>query len=77
MKQGEFMDGYLSRTLAIVNKMCIHGEKIKDAAVVEKILRPMDSKFAYVVCSIAESKDIDTLCQFMNYKVFYLCMGRE
>ncbi|XP_050939337.1 uncharacterized protein LOC127148946 [Cucumis melo] len=48
MKQGEFVDEYFSRTLAIVNKMQIHREKIEDVAVVEKILRSMDSKFACV-----------------------------
>ncbi|XP_038895874.1 uncharacterized protein LOC120084046 [Benincasa hispida] len=61
MEQGESVDEYFSRTLAIANKMHIHGEKIEDVAVVEKILRSMDSKFSYVVCSIEESKDIDTL----------------
>ncbi|XP_038883766.1 uncharacterized protein LOC120074649 [Benincasa hispida] len=61
MKHGESVDGYFSRTLAIANKMRIHGEKIEDVALVDKILRSMDSKFAYVVYSIEESKDIDTL----------------
>ncbi|KAA0036716.1 retrotransposon protein [Cucumis melo var. makuwa] len=51
MKQGEFVDEYFSWTLAIVNKMQIHREKIEDVAVVEKILRLMDSKFA---CPIEE-----------------------
>ena len=61
MKQGESVDEYFSRTLTIVNKMRVHREKIEDVAVVEKILRSVDSKFSYVVCSIEESKDIDTL----------------
>nr|DAD23241.1 TPA_asm: hypothetical protein HUJ06_024704 [Nelumbo nucifera] len=59
MKQGESVDEYFSRTLAIVNKMRIHGDKIEDVAVVEKILRLMAPKFSYVVCSIEESKDLD------------------
>nr|DAD46964.1 TPA_asm: hypothetical protein HUJ06_016901 [Nelumbo nucifera] len=41
--------------------MRIHGEKIEDVAVVEKILRSMGPKFSYVVCSIEESKDLDEL----------------
>ncbi|KAA0046258.1 retrotransposon protein [Cucumis melo var. makuwa] len=48
MKQGESVDEYFSRTLTIVNKIQIHREKIEDVVVVEKILRSMDSKFAYV-----------------------------
>ncbi|KAL6329764.1 hypothetical protein AAG906_035412 [Vitis piasezkii] len=47
MKSGETVNEYFSRTLAIANKM--------------KILRSMTSKFDYVVCSIEESKDLDTL----------------
>ena len=39
MKQGESVDEYFSRTLAIVNKMRIRGEKIEDVAMVEKILQ--------------------------------------
>nr|DAD38608.1 TPA_asm: hypothetical protein HUJ06_012930 [Nelumbo nucifera] len=61
MKQGESIDKYFSRTLAIVNKMRIHGEKSEDVAVVEKIIRSMAPKFSYVVCSIEESKDLDEL----------------
>ena len=55
------MDGYFSPTLAISNKISIHEEKIEDVAMVEKIFQSMDSKFAHTVCSIEESKDIDTL----------------
>ncbi|KAK2968676.1 hypothetical protein RJ640_001579 [Escallonia rubra] len=38
-----------------------HGEKLEDVTIVEKILRSMTSKFNFVICSIEESKDIDTL----------------
>lgn len=61
MKQWEFVDEYFSRTLAIVNKMRIHGEKIENVVVVEKILRSMTSIFAYVVFSMEESKVLDEL----------------
>ena len=38
-----------------------NGERKADVPVLEKILRSMTPKFDYVVCSIEESKDIDTL----------------
>ncbi|KAL6320051.1 hypothetical protein AAG906_004445 [Vitis piasezkii] len=47
--------------MAIINKMRIHGEKMEDVTVIEKILRSMTPKFNYVVCSIEESKDLDEL----------------
>ena len=55
------MNDYFAQTLTIANKMKANGDDKGDVAVVEKILRSMTSKFDYVVCSIEESKDIDTL----------------
>ncbi|KAL6347708.1 hypothetical protein AAG906_026237 [Vitis piasezkii] len=52
---------YFARTLTIANKMRVHGEKMEDVVVIEKILRSMTPKFDYVVCSIEESNDLDTL----------------
>ncbi|XP_049365733.1 uncharacterized protein LOC125830598 [Solanum verrucosum] len=60
MQGGESVIDYFSRTLAIANKMRIHGEKLEDVTIIEKILRSMTTKFNYIVCSIEESKDIDT-----------------
>lgn len=56
MKEGESVNAYFARTLSIANKMSVHGGKLENVAVVEKVLRSMTSKFAYVVCSIEESK---------------------
>ncbi|XP_031279933.1 uncharacterized protein LOC116138363 [Pistacia vera] len=61
MKPGESVFYFFSKTMAIINKMRIHGEKIDDVKVIEKILRSMTPKFNYVVCSIEESKDLDQL----------------
>lgn len=61
MQAGESVNEYFSRTLTIANKMRIHGETMGDVIIVEKILRSMTPKFNYVVCSIEESNDIDTL----------------
>lgn len=51
----------MSRTLTVVNNMKVHGEKIQQSTVVGKILRSLTSKFNYIVCSIEESNDLDTL----------------
>jgi len=61
-KEGESVNEYFARTLTIANKMFAHGERKEETAIVEKILRSMTSKFNYVVCSIEESNDVNTLC---------------
>ena len=61
MKVGESVNEYFAWTLTTANKMKANGEDKGDVAVVERILRSMTPKFDYTVCSIEESKDIDTL----------------
>jgi len=61
MKEGESVDAYFSRTLIIANKMKIHGENMQQVVIIEKILRSMTSRFDYVVCSVEESNNLDTL----------------
>ncbi|XP_027343198.1 uncharacterized protein LOC113855764 [Abrus precatorius] len=61
MKEGEFVNDYFAQTLSIANNMKANGENKGNVVVVEKILRCMTSKFDYVVCSIEESKDTNTL----------------
>jgi len=47
--------------MEIRNKIRFHGEKMDDGVIVEKIRRSLTPKYDYVVCSIEESKDMDTL----------------
>ncbi len=61
MKEGEKVNEYFSMTLAIANKMKIHGDKMERVVVIEKILRSMTSKFDYVVCSIKECNNLKIL----------------
>jgi len=61
MTEGESVDAYFARTLIIANKMKIHGENIQQVVIIEKILRSMTSRFDYVVCSVEESNNLDTL----------------
>lgn len=69
MKPRKFVSKYFSKTMAIVNKVHIHGKKLEDVTIVEKIHQSMTTKFKFVLCSIEKSKDI-TMCQLMNCKVF-------
>lgn len=61
MKEGKKVNDYLARALAIVNRMKMHGERIEEQVVVEKILRSMRKKFNYVVRSIEEANNVETL----------------
>lgn len=47
--------------MGIANSMRFHGETMGDGAIVEKILRSLVPKFAYVVWAIEESEDINIL----------------
>ena len=47
--------------MKIANEMWIHGEKMENATIIERILRSMKPKFYFVVYSIEESKDINAL----------------
>ncbi|XP_052181905.1 uncharacterized protein LOC127794699 [Diospyros lotus] len=60
LKVGEPINEYFARTLTS-NKLRNHGENMTDVVVIEKILRSMTPKFDYVVCSIEESNDLNTL----------------
>jgi len=61
MKAGELINDYFAKILIIANKMRIHGERMEDVIIIEKTLRSMTPKYDYVVCSIEESNDLDTL----------------
>ncbi|GKD00645.1 retrovirus-related pol polyprotein from transposon TNT 1-94, partial [Tanacetum coccineum] len=61
MKTGESVNDYFGRTLTIANKLRMTREKMEDVHIIEKILRSMTSRYDYVVCSIEESNDLDTM----------------
>ena len=61
MKFGELVTDYIARVLSVSNKMRNLGEDMPDMKIVEKILRTLTENFNYIVCSIEESKDINTL----------------
>nr|GMD78316.1 Retrovirus-related Pol polyprotein from transposon TNT 1-94 [Ipomoea batatas] len=61
MKEGENFTEFYSRTMAIVNKLRIHGDKVEDSVVNEKILRSMTTKYNFVVCATEEGNDLNLL----------------
>ncbi|CAM8975585.1 unnamed protein product [Rhodiola kirilowii] len=61
MKEGEKVDTYLARTLMVVNKLKANGDIIPQDNVVSKVLRSLTSQYNYIVCSIIESNDLDTM----------------
>ncbi|XP_019455031.1 PREDICTED: uncharacterized protein LOC109356149 [Lupinus angustifolius] len=61
MKNGESVTDYFGRVMVVANDMRNCGEEMPDDKIVEKILRTLTENFNYIVCSIEESKDIDSL----------------
>ena len=61
MKNRESITEYFGRVMETANDMRNYGEDMADQKIVEKILRTLTEKWNYIVCSIEESKDIDTL----------------
>ncbi|KAF2320090.1 hypothetical protein GH714_023223 [Hevea brasiliensis] len=61
MKKDETITDYFARVMMVSNKMRSNGEEMPDKKIIEKILRTLTDKFTYVVVSIEESKDTDTM----------------
>ena len=61
MKVGETITNYFARVMIVANQMRSYGEQMSESTIVEKILRTLTEKFNYIVVSIEEYKDIDSL----------------
>ena len=61
MRSGETVNDYFGRVMVVANDMRNCGDDMPDVKIVEKILRTLTENFNYIVCSIEESKDIDSL----------------
>lgn len=61
MNSSETISEYFVRVMAITNKMRSNGEDIPHSKVVEKVLKTLSARFTYVVVSIEESKDTDSI----------------
>lgn len=61
MKESETVNSYFARVLGIAKKIRAYGDTLNENTISEKILRSLTMKFNYVVCSIEESNNLDTL----------------
>ena len=61
MKEDETVNEYFARTLKIAKSMKECGECIQEDIIAAKIFWSMTLKFNYVVCSIEESNNLDTM----------------
>jgi len=61
MKENETVNSYFGRTLKIAKSMKAVGENMQESVITAKILWSMTTKFNYVVCSIEESNNLDTM----------------
>ena len=55
------MNSYFSETLKIAKSMKACGENIQESVIIAKILQSMTTKFNYVVCSIEESSNMESM----------------
>ena len=61
MHSDECISSYFLQVNGIVNQMRNMGEEIKEATLVEKILRSLSSKFESKVSTIEEKHDLQTI----------------
>ncbi|GJZ06778.1 retrovirus-related pol polyprotein from transposon TNT 1-94 [Tanacetum coccineum] len=61
MKAGETVTDYLGCVMVIANDMRNAGEDMSDVKIVEKVIRTMTESFNFVVCTIEESRDLDSM----------------
>ena len=76
MKSGELVSDYFSKTMAIANKIRIHGDKMADVTIIEKILRSMTTKINYLFVRLRNLKTL-TVCPLMNCRVLCWFMSRK
>ena len=61
MQKGGTVNDYIGKGMSLASKMRIHGDSITDVVVVEKILRSLTPKFAYIICSIEEANNVEEM----------------
>ncbi|CAM8920257.1 unnamed protein product [Rhodiola kirilowii] len=66
MKVGDTVTDYFSRVMSIANDMRNYGEDMQDVKIVEKILRTLTERFNFIVCSIEEFKNIDSIDELQS-----------
>eukprot|EP00253_Pinus_taeda_P006095 PITA_06095 len=58
MKESDNIDSFFTHAIGLVTQMRTHGEVLEERRIVEKLLRPLPSKFDVIVTTIEETKDL-------------------
>ncbi|GAA0148222.1 hypothetical protein LIER_07728 [Lithospermum erythrorhizon] len=61
MTNKETISEYFAKVTQVANKLRSNGEAMTDTKIVQKILRTLTDKYTYIVVSIEESNDIETM----------------
>ncbi|RDX98950.1 hypothetical protein CR513_18059, partial [Mucuna pruriens] len=61
MKESKSISDFDNKVMIVVNQMKCYREMMEDIHVVEKILRSLTIKLDFVVCTIKESKDLESI----------------
>ncbi|GAA0154757.1 hypothetical protein LIER_37960 [Lithospermum erythrorhizon] len=61
IKKSETIEDYFNRVTTDSNMLRSNGEQIPEVKIVEKVLRTLNDKFTYIVVSIEQSNDIETI----------------
>ncbi|KAK8926482.1 hypothetical protein KSP39_PZI018387 [Platanthera zijinensis] len=61
MKEEDNTHSYLTRVTSLINQIKSYGDSVEEKKVVQKILKTLTHKYAFVVTAIEEAKDINTL----------------
>ncbi|GAA0141427.1 hypothetical protein LIER_02571 [Lithospermum erythrorhizon] len=61
MTTKESISDYFARVNQIANKLRSNGEELTETKIVQKILRTLTSKYTYIVVSIEESHDVESM----------------
>ncbi|CAL1355005.1 unnamed protein product [Linum trigynum] len=65
MNEEETFNDFFGRVIEVANDMRNCRDQMNDVKIVDKVLRNLTKNFNYIVCSIEESKEVDTLLVYV------------
>ena len=61
IKVSESISDYFTRVMIVANELKRNGEELNKVRIIEKILRSVKLKFEYIVMTVEETKDLETM----------------